>query len=168
MNQSTLPRIPLLIDGQFVASQTGQWRDVVNPATGEAIGALPLAEPGDLDRALDVAAKGFKIWRKSTPQDRAAVLQGAARLMLERADDLARIATMEEGKPFGEACTAANWSTSSSFTGGRPRISRARAREAAMCGHTFSSPSRSINPELIIAACGCVCGALRMRCLPFE
>jgi succinate-semialdehyde dehydrogenase/glutarate-semialdehyde dehydrogenase len=57
----------------------------------------------DLDRALEVAARGFRIWRKSTPQQRAAVLQGAARLMLERADDMARIATMEQGKPFAEA-----------------------------------------------------------------
>jgi succinate-semialdehyde dehydrogenase/glutarate-semialdehyde dehydrogenase len=97
------PSLHMIIDGEKVSGGGRRTFDVVNPATGEAIGALPLAEPGDLDRALDVAAKGFKIWRKSTPQDRAAVLQGAARLMLERADDLARIATMEEGKPFAEA-----------------------------------------------------------------
>ena len=62
-----------------------------------------MADAGDLDRALETAEKGFKIWRKSSPQERATVLQGAARLMLERADDIARVATMEEGKPFPEA-----------------------------------------------------------------
>jgi succinate-semialdehyde dehydrogenase/glutarate-semialdehyde dehydrogenase len=97
------PSLHMVIDGEQVSGGGRRTFDVVNPATGEAIGALPLAEAADLDRALEVAARGFKIWRKSTPQERAAVLTGAARLMLERADELARIATMEQGKPFGEA-----------------------------------------------------------------
>ena len=97
------PALHMIIDGEKVSGGGRRTFDVVNPVTGEAIGALPLAEAADLDRALDVAARGFKIWRKSTPQERSAVLQGAARLMLERADDMARIATMEQGKPFAEA-----------------------------------------------------------------
>ncbi len=97
------PALHMIIDGQKISGGGRRSFDVVNPATGEVIGALPLADPADLDRALEVAAKGFRIWRKSTPQERANVLQGAARLMLERADDLARIATMEQGKPFAEA-----------------------------------------------------------------
>jgi succinate-semialdehyde dehydrogenase/glutarate-semialdehyde dehydrogenase len=97
------PALNMIIDGEKVSGGGRRTFDVVNPVTGETIGALPLADPADLDRALEVAARGFRTWRKSTPQERAAVLQGAARLMLERADDLARIATMEQGKPFAEA-----------------------------------------------------------------
>ncbi|HEY6816952.1 MAG TPA: NAD-dependent succinate-semialdehyde dehydrogenase [Croceibacterium sp.] len=97
------PALHMIIDGEKVSGGGRRTFDVVNPVTGEPIGTLPLAEAADLDRALEVAAKGFKIWRKSTPQERAAVLQGAARLMLERADTMARIATLEEGKPFAEA-----------------------------------------------------------------
>jgi len=97
------PALHMIIDGEKVSGGGRRTFDVVNPVTGDAIGALPMAEAADLDRALEVAARGFQIWRKSTAQDRAAVLTGAARLMLERADDLARIATMEEGKPFPEA-----------------------------------------------------------------
>jgi succinate-semialdehyde dehydrogenase/glutarate-semialdehyde dehydrogenase len=97
------PALHMIIDGEKVSGGGRRTFDVINPATGEPIGALPLADPADLDRALAVAAQGFRMWRKSTPQQRAAVLQGAARLMLERADDMARIATMEEGKPFAEA-----------------------------------------------------------------
>jgi succinate-semialdehyde dehydrogenase/glutarate-semialdehyde dehydrogenase len=97
------PSLYMIIDGEQVSGGGRRTFDVVNPATGEPIGALPLAEAADLDRALEVAARGFKIWRKSAPQERAAVLTGAARLMLERADDMARIATMEQGKPFAEA-----------------------------------------------------------------
>lgn len=97
------PALHMIIDGERVSGGGRRTFDVVNPVTGEAIGALPLAEAADLDRALEVAARGFATWRKSTPQERAAVLQGAARLMVERADDLARVATMEQGKPFAEA-----------------------------------------------------------------
>lgn len=97
------PSLHMIIDGQPISGGGRRTQAVVNPATGEKIGELPLAEAADLDRALEVAAQGFRIWRDSTPQQRAAVLQGAARLMLERQEDLARIATLEEGKTLGEA-----------------------------------------------------------------
>jgi succinate-semialdehyde dehydrogenase/glutarate-semialdehyde dehydrogenase len=97
------PDLCMIIDGERVSGGGRRTHAVLNPATGETLGELPLADPADLDRALDTAARGFRIWRDSTPQQRAAVLQGAARLMLERQDELARIATMEEGKTIGEA-----------------------------------------------------------------
>jgi succinate-semialdehyde dehydrogenase/glutarate-semialdehyde dehydrogenase len=97
------PSLHMIIDGEKVSGGGRRTFDVLNPVTGEAIGALPLADAADLDRALEVAATGFAIWRKSTPQERAAVLQGAARLMVERQEDLARIATMEQGKPLAES-----------------------------------------------------------------
>ena len=99
----TYPDLCMIIDGERVAGAGRRTHRVVNPATGEALGELPLADASDLDRALDTAARGFKIWRDSTPQQRAAVLQGAARLMLERKEELARVATLEEGKTLGEA-----------------------------------------------------------------
>ena len=100
---SAYPELYMIIDGERVYAGDRRTHRVVNPATEETLGELPLADAADLDRALAAADQGFKIWRNSTPQERAAVLQGAARLMMERADDLARIATMEEGKPFHEA-----------------------------------------------------------------
>ncbi|PQA86949.1 NAD-dependent succinate-semialdehyde dehydrogenase [Hyphococcus luteus] len=100
---SAYPELYMIIDGERVYAGDRRTHRVVNPATEETLGELPLAEPADLDRALAAAEKGFKIWRNAPAQERAAVLQGAARLLNERADDLARIATMEEGKPFPEA-----------------------------------------------------------------
>ena len=97
------PSLHMIINGEQVSGGNRRTSDVVNPATGEVIGKLPLADAADLDRALETAKEGFALWRKSTPQERAHVLTGAARLMLERADDMARIATMEQGKPFAEA-----------------------------------------------------------------
>src|SRR3954465_14353638 len=97
------PELSMIIDGERIVAGDRRTFTVRNPATGDAIGEVPLADASDLDRALDTAKRGFAIWRDSTPQQRAAVLQGAARLLAERADDLARIATMEQGKPFAEA-----------------------------------------------------------------
>jgi succinate-semialdehyde dehydrogenase/glutarate-semialdehyde dehydrogenase len=100
---TTYPSLHMIIDGDQVSGGGRRTHAVVNPATGETIGELPLAEAADLDRALEAAQRGFKLWRNSTPQQRAAVLQGAARLMLERQEDLARIATLEQGKTLAEA-----------------------------------------------------------------
>ena len=97
------PSLHMIIAGERISGGGRRTHAVVNPATGETIGELPLAEPGDLDRALEAAQRGFRLWRKSTPQQRAAVLNGAAKLLLERQEDLARIATLEQGKPLAEA-----------------------------------------------------------------
>jgi succinate-semialdehyde dehydrogenase/glutarate-semialdehyde dehydrogenase len=93
----------MLIDGERVSGSGRRTQAVVDPATAETLAELPLATPADLDRALDAAQRGFRRWRNSTPHERAAVLQGAARLMLERQDEIARIATMEQGKTLAEA-----------------------------------------------------------------
>ncbi len=100
---SSYPELYMIIDGERVSAGHRATHKVVNPATGETLGELPLADAADLDRALEAAQRGFLIWRESSPQQRAAVLQGAARLMLERQEDLARVATLEEGKTLGEA-----------------------------------------------------------------
>lgn len=100
---SSYPELYMIIDGERVPAGHRATHKVVNPATGETLGELPLADVADLDRALETAQRGFLIWRESSPQQRAAVLQGAARLMLERQEDLARVATLEEGKTLGEA-----------------------------------------------------------------
>lgn len=92
------PSLHMIIDGQKISAEHRRTHRVVNPATEEVLGELPLADAADLDRALETAARGFRIWRDSSAQQRAQVLQGAARLMLERKEDIARIATMEQGK----------------------------------------------------------------------
>ena len=99
---TSYPALHMIIDGEAVRGGARRTQTIVNPATGEALGELPLADPADLDRALATAQKGFQRWRNSTPHERAAVLTGAARLLMERQEDLARIATMEQGKTLAE------------------------------------------------------------------
>jgi succinate-semialdehyde dehydrogenase / glutarate-semialdehyde dehydrogenase len=96
------PTLHMIIDGEKIPVGHRRTHKVINPATEEVLGELPLADAADLDRALDTAQRGFKIWRESTALQRAAVLQGAARLMLERQEDIAHIATMEQGKTLAE------------------------------------------------------------------
>jgi succinate-semialdehyde dehydrogenase/glutarate-semialdehyde dehydrogenase len=101
----TYPALHMLIDGEPISGGHRRTHAVLNPATGEVLGQLPLADAADLDRALDTAQRGFRIWRDASPQQRATVLAGAARLMLERQEKIARIATLEEGKTLPEART---------------------------------------------------------------
>lgn len=98
----TYPALKLHIAGEWIETGHRRTFDVLNPATGAVIAHLPLVDKADMDRALDAADKGFKIWRKSTPEERAAVLNGAAQRLRARADTIARNATLEEGKTFAE------------------------------------------------------------------
>lgn len=98
----TYPQLHMIIDGEKIPVGHRRTHTVVNPATGAALGALPLADGADLDRALQTAQRGFRLWRVAPAQQRAAVLSGAARLMQERQEDIARIATLEEGKTLAE------------------------------------------------------------------
>ena len=95
--------LKLFINGSW---RTGEGRDsfpVVNPVTGEGIAELPLATEADLDEALDTARRTYPEWRATDVEKRSAILHKAARLLKERADDIARTMTQEQGKPLAES-----------------------------------------------------------------
>ena len=97
------PNVNLFIDGDWTPAAAGRTIPVVNPATGEPIGTVAHAERADLDRALEAADKGFAAWRKVSAFDRS---QGDAQggdLLRDRADAIAPLLTMEQGKPLAEA-----------------------------------------------------------------
>jgi succinate-semialdehyde dehydrogenase/glutarate-semialdehyde dehydrogenase len=93
----------LYIDGEWVSGDGRDTIAVLNPATGETLADLPLASTADLDRALAASQKGFDAWRVTAPEARAAVLRKTADLIRERADHIAQVVTIEEGKPTAEA-----------------------------------------------------------------
>lgn len=93
----------LYIAGEWLDGQGRDVQDIVNPATGAVQAALPLAGIGDLDRALEAADRGFKVWRDTPPVERAAILTRAAQLLRERNGHIARIITLEQGKILPEA-----------------------------------------------------------------
>lgn len=95
--------LQLHLDGEWVGAGGRDTHDVINPATGAVLGALPLATTADLDRALESAARGYKLWRAKTADEKGAVLLKAAELIRERTAKIAAIATLEQGKPLPEA-----------------------------------------------------------------
>ena len=93
----------LHIAGEWTGAGARDTHTVVDPATGAPLADLPLATPDDLDAALEASARGYRVWRGKTADERAAVLAGAARLMRERVEAIAAVATAEQGKPLHEA-----------------------------------------------------------------
>jgi succinate-semialdehyde dehydrogenase / glutarate-semialdehyde dehydrogenase len=103
MSTTSYPDTHLLIAGQWCQSSTGKTIDVVNPATGLVIGRVAHAGIADLDRALAAAQSGFDAWRYVPANERAMTMRRAAALVRERTADIARLLTLEQGKPFAEA-----------------------------------------------------------------
>ncbi|OQW57117.1 MAG: NAD-dependent succinate-semialdehyde dehydrogenase [Proteobacteria bacterium SG_bin9] len=99
----TYPNVQLLINGQWRASGSGKTIPVLNPATEEVVGTVAHATKADLDEALAAAEKGFKVWRAVAPYERSKVMRKAAALMRERADKIAPLMVMEQGKTLAEA-----------------------------------------------------------------
>jgi succinate-semialdehyde dehydrogenase / glutarate-semialdehyde dehydrogenase len=99
----TYPHTQLFIDGRWQDATDGRTLAVVNPATGQEIGRVAHAGRADLDLALAAAERGFFTWRDMPPAERSKVMRRAAGLMRERAGDIARLLTQEQGKPLAEA-----------------------------------------------------------------
>jgi succinate-semialdehyde dehydrogenase / glutarate-semialdehyde dehydrogenase len=93
----------LFIDGQWTKATGGHTIPVVNPASGDVIGTVAHAQKSDLDRALEAAEKGFKVWRKVSAFDRSKLMRKAADILRERAATIAPLLTMEQGKPLGDS-----------------------------------------------------------------
>lgn len=95
--------LQLHIDGEWIDVEGRDVHHVVNPSTGKTISDLPKASIADLDRALDAAGRAFPIWRDTPVDERATILRKAAALMRERAPEIGRLMTAEQGKPLAQA-----------------------------------------------------------------
>lgn len=98
----------LYIDGEHITGGGRELIGVLNPATGEVLGHLPVATDADLDRALEATSAAFETWKRETPERRSAILLRAAALLRERRDQIATIATIEQGKPLQESLMEAD------------------------------------------------------------
>jgi len=96
------PDLQLFLGGKWTAAGKRKLQDVINPATEEVIGRLPHASTEDLDHALELSQSGFAAWRAVDPDERNYILKKAAELLVQRKEDIARIATLESGKPIAQ------------------------------------------------------------------
>ena len=91
------------LDGQWVQSKSGATINVDNPATGEIIGKVPKLGGAETKQAIEAANRAFPAWSKKTAKERAAVLRRWFDLMMANQEDLARLMTLEQGKPLAES-----------------------------------------------------------------
>jgi succinate-semialdehyde dehydrogenase/glutarate-semialdehyde dehydrogenase len=89
------------VGGEWITDETGF--AVINPATGETLGKVPKLSREAVAKAITAADAAFPAWRGLLAKERAAILRRWHGLLLQHADDLARIITLEQGKPLAEA-----------------------------------------------------------------
>ncbi|EPG37418.1 NAD-dependent succinate-semialdehyde dehydrogenase [Acinetobacter colistiniresistens] len=92
-----------LINGQWVSAQSDATIAVTNPATGEEIGVIPNMGADEATVAVEAAYQALAAWKGLTAQKRADLLLAWYQLVLSHADELARMMTIEQGKPLAEA-----------------------------------------------------------------
>ena len=101
MADVTLPT-ELLIDGAFVPGE-GDAENVLNPSTGELLVALREASPDQVHKAVSAAHRAFDSWSETTPMERSRMMLKLADAIEARAEEFARLESLNCGKPYARA-----------------------------------------------------------------
>ena len=94
--------VSLFIDGSW-SKAGGPPIDILNPATGDRIGGVEHATKADLDKALAAADRAFKTWGKVSAFERYKIMRKSAEILRGRAESIAQLLTLEQGKPLSQA-----------------------------------------------------------------
>jgi succinate-semialdehyde dehydrogenase/glutarate-semialdehyde dehydrogenase len=103
LKDTRLFREACYVDGQWLQAASGATCDVDNPATGDIIGRVPKLSGAETRRAVEAANRAFPVWAARTAKERANILRKWFELMMENQEDLARLMTIEQGKPLTES-----------------------------------------------------------------
>jgi betaine-aldehyde dehydrogenase/aminobutyraldehyde dehydrogenase len=90
----------MFIGGEWVESASGETMEVLNPATGEVVAEVPRGTAEDVDRAVAAAERAWADWQLKTPKDRMELLLALADVIDEHAEELARLESLNVGKPW--------------------------------------------------------------------
>ena len=101
LQDAKLFRQAAYVDGKWL--EKDRTIEVDNPATGEVLGTVPQLDAADTRRAIEAAHRAFPAWRAKTAKERQAVLRKWFELMMANQADLARLMTLEQGKPLAES-----------------------------------------------------------------
>ncbi len=99
----SLEKQQIFVGGEWADASDGATMEVLNPATGEAIGEVPRCGAADVDRAVETAERTLPEWLDATPGERSALLHALADVIEENAEELAQIESRNVGKPIGLA-----------------------------------------------------------------
>ena len=97
------PTVKLLIGGEFVESQTAEWRDIVNPATQEVLARVPFATVAEVDAAIRSAHAAFKTWKNTPVGARMRIMLEYQALIREHMPRIAKALSAEQGKTIPDA-----------------------------------------------------------------
>lgn len=97
------PELSLYIAGRFIDAQGRRTQAVHDPATQQPLGLLPWAEAEDVEAAVQAAHAAFAGWRRVSPLERSDLLRRVAALARERAPEIGRAMTLDNGKPLADA-----------------------------------------------------------------
>ena len=103
LHDPALLRQQCYVDGNWTDADSGATHAVANPATGRAIGTVPVFLRGETRRAIEAAERAWPAWRAKTAKERSTILRKWNDLILANVDDLALILTTEQGKLLAEA-----------------------------------------------------------------
>lgn len=103
LNDLTLFRQQAFINGEWRDALSSDVITVTNPANGEVLGSVPKMGAEETRDAIQAAHRALPAWRQLTAKERAAILRRWFDLMMANQDDLARLMTLEQGKPLAEA-----------------------------------------------------------------
>jgi len=103
LNDPTLFRQQAFIDGQWRDALSGEVITVTNPANDQRLGSVPKMGADETHEAIDAANRALPAWRALTAKERATILRRWFDLIMANQDDLARLMTLEQGKPLAEA-----------------------------------------------------------------
>jgi 1-pyrroline dehydrogenase len=125
------------VGGQWVDAVEGGTMDVINPATGEKIAEVPRGTQADVDRAVEAAKKALPEWLDSTPGERMTVLLKMADVIDEHAEELARLESLNTGKPWAVAVDEPGISADNiRFFAGAARVLEGKSTGEYMKGYT--------------------------------
>lgn len=94
---------PMYLNGEWVGNDYEVYTEIINPATKEVVGAVPTGGAYEAEKAVDAAHRAFKTWSKKTADERYKLLMKWYKLIDENKHEIARIMTIEQGKPLNEA-----------------------------------------------------------------
>jgi succinate-semialdehyde dehydrogenase/glutarate-semialdehyde dehydrogenase len=103
LNNTELFRTQCYVAGEWIAADSGATTTIHNPATGAALGTVPLMSAAETRRAIDAANAAWPAWRALTAGARARILRKWFELIVANQEDLAVLMTSEQGKPLAEA-----------------------------------------------------------------
>lgn len=136
-------------NGQWMASKSTQFLDVVNPATAEVLAKVPLSTPQEVREAIAAAKAAFQDWRETPPMTRVRYLWRFKDLLEKGFEELAKVLVQEEGKTIDEA--------RGEIRRGIENVEAAVGIPSLMMGYSLEDVSPGIDEEMIRQPVGVFC-----------